>query len=176
MTIYRKEANNVFMTLRSYAPRSRTIATQTLSCSQENLSRSQIIYHAPKFWGDLPQKSPKIWEHDLINGSVMKKLLSCSHMFVMLQLFLSCSQIFYRKPTKKWEHDKKYWSMMNIWEHDAKNDILLQLVLSCSQFFHKKHTKKWEHDKKNWSMKKSWEHDLKKSISCSNIFYHAPKI
>ncbi len=86
----------------------------------------------------------KIWEHDLKND-------------IMLQIFLSCSQMFHRKQTKRWEHDKKYWSMMKSWEHDLENDIMLQFVLSCSQKFGYNHRKSWEHDKSNWSMMKMWE-------------------
>jgi hypothetical protein len=119
-------------------------------------------------------------EHDKNFGAWHQKWHHAPIFFIMLQIFLSCSQFFHRKRLKMREPDKKNWSMIYILEHDIKNYIMLQIFLSCSQIFHRKRTKRWEHDKKNWSMIKIWEHDIKNDImlqiflSCSKLFYHAP--
>ncbi len=131
------------MTLRSYAPRSRIIATQTLSCSQKYLSRSQISYHAPQFWGDLHPKSPKIWEHDKQNWSMISFLMSCSNFFVMLQFCLSCSHVFASFLWKSLEHDKTNWSMTKNWSMTSKMRSCSNFVYHAPRFFTENRRKRW---------------------------------
>ena len=68
--------------------------------------------------------------------------------------------------SKSWEHDEKNGSMTKMLEHD--NIIFITLP-----FFH---SKIWEHDKKIGSMIKKLGARLTFCCTCSQIFYHAPRI
>ena len=129
----------------------------------------------------LERKHTKRWEHEKRNWSMMK---SWEHDFendIMLQFFLSCSQNLGDIHRKSWEHDKNNWSMMKIWEQhkicrnfdpwkseNLEGDLLRTATKEVFRRF-------WEHDKKFGSTCSKRGVVLLIFLSCSQIFYHAPK-
>ena len=108
---------------------------------QHKICRNFDPWKSENLEGDLLRTAKKdefgrFWEHDKKFGS------TCSKRWVVLPIFLSCSQICYHAP-KFWSEIKGAWWKFML--SCSNFFVMLQFILSCSQIIY--HAPKFSREK-----------------------------